>query len=63
MPIKNYTTKVPAVQTVGEIQGILAAHGARKVMMDYAENGKVCCHGRHPSAGDAEDEAGGRRGS
>ena len=36
MPIKNYTTKVPAVQTVGEIQGILAAHGARKVMMDYA---------------------------
>ena len=41
MPIKNYTTKVPAVQTVGEIQGILAAHGARKVMMDYAENGKV----------------------
>lgn len=41
MPIKNYTTKVPAVQTVGEIQGILAAHGARKVMMDYAENGTV----------------------
>lgn len=24
---------------------------------------RVCCHGRHPSAGDAEDEAGGRRGS
>lgn len=41
MPIKNYTTKVPAVQTVGEIQGILAAHGARKVMMDYSENGRV----------------------
>ena len=41
MPIKNYTTRIPAVQTVGEIQGILAAHGARKVMMDYAENGKV----------------------
>ena len=55
MPIKNYTTKVPAVQTVGEIQGILAAHGARKVMMDYAENGKVtavtfaldCCGSLH----------------
>ena len=54
-PIKNYTTKVPAVQTVGEIQGILAAHGARKVMMDYAENGKVtavtfaldCCGSLH----------------
>lgn len=28
MPIKNYTTKVPAVQTVGEIQGILAAQVA-----------------------------------
>lgn len=41
MPIKNYTTKVPAVQTVGEIQGLLAAHGARKVMMDYSDNGTV----------------------
>lgn len=41
MPIKNYTTKVPAVQTVGEIQGILAAHGARRVMMDYGDNGSV----------------------
>ena len=55
MPIKNYTTKVPAVQTVGEIQGILAAHGARKVRMDYAENGRVtavtfaldCCGSLH----------------
>lgn len=43
MPIKNYTTKIPAVQTVGEIQGILAAHGARKVMMDYGDEGKVEC--------------------
>ena len=41
MPIKNYTTKVPAVQTVGEIQGLLTSYGARKVMMDYSENGKV----------------------
>ncbi len=41
MPIKNYTSRVPAVQTVGEIQGILAAHGARKVMMDYDATGKV----------------------
>ena len=41
MPIKNYTTKVPAVQTVGEIQGLLAAHGARRVMMDYSDNGRV----------------------
>lgn len=41
MPIKNYTTKIPSVQTVGEIQGILAAHGARRVMMDYGEDGRV----------------------
>ena len=41
MPIKNYTTGVSAVQTVGEIQGLLAAHGARKVMMDYSDTGKV----------------------
>lgn len=41
MPIKNYTTSIPAVQTVGEIQGILAAHGARKVMLDYGDNGTV----------------------
>lgn len=41
MPIKNYTTKIPAAQTVGEIQGILAAHGARKIMMDYREDGSV----------------------
>lgn len=41
MPIKNYTTKIPALQTVGEIQGILAAHGAKKIMMDYGEDGKV----------------------
>lgn len=41
MPIKNYTTKIPALQTVGEIQGILAAHGARKVMLDYDESGCI----------------------
>ena len=53
MPIKNYTTKIPAVQTIGEIQGILAVHGARKVMVDYGDNGSVtavtfaleCCEG------------------
>lgn len=39
MPIKNYTTKIAAAQTMGEIQGILASHGARKVMMDFSESG------------------------
>lgn len=41
MPIKNYTTKVPAAKTVGEVQAILAKHGACRVMMDYGEGGKV----------------------
>lgn len=39
MPIKNYTTKIPAPQTVGEIQGILAAHGARQIMVNYDGSG------------------------
>ena len=37
MAIKNYSTTISAVQTVGEIQGILAAHGAKSVMMNYDE--------------------------
>lgn len=41
MPIKNYPTKVSAAQTMGEIQGILATHGARKVMMDFSETGEA----------------------
>ncbi len=32
MPIKNYTTKVPASKTVGEMQEILAKHGASRVI-------------------------------
>ena len=35
MPIKNYTTKVPALQSVAEIVGALAAHGATKIQQDY----------------------------
>lgn len=35
MPIKNYTTKVPAAQSVAEIVGALAAHGAVKIQQDY----------------------------
>ena len=29
MAIKNYTTEVDAYQSLGEIQGALAKHGAR----------------------------------
>lgn len=39
MPIKNYTTKVDVYQSLGEIQGVLAKNGARKIMIDYDENG------------------------
>lgn len=41
MAIKNYTTKVPAAKTVGEIQALLAKHGAQRVSIDYGENGRV----------------------
>jgi hypothetical protein len=39
MLIKNYTTKVDVYQSLGEIQGALAKNGARKIMIDYDENG------------------------
>lgn len=35
MPIANYTTQVSAMKSVGEIQGILVAHGAKAIMIDY----------------------------
>lgn len=40
MPIKNYTTKIDCYQSIGEIQGALASHGARKIMIDYDATGK-----------------------
>ena len=39
MPIKNYTTKIDCYKSIGEIQGVLARHGARKIMIDYGESG------------------------
>ncbi len=41
MPIKNYTTKISVERTLGEIHGNLAVHGARKVMFDYDDTGKI----------------------
>lgn len=32
MPIMNYTTKVDVFATLGEIQGQLVKHGAKKIM-------------------------------
>ena len=40
MPIANYSTNVTAMKSIGEIQGILVAHGAKAIMMDYKDNGE-----------------------
>lgn len=39
MPIKNYTTKIDCLKSIGEIQETLAKHGARKIMIDYNDEG------------------------
>ena len=40
MAIKNYTTTIEVHKSLGEIQAALSSHGARKIMMDYDENGR-----------------------
>lgn len=40
MAIKNYTTTIDVYKSLGEIQGVLASHGARKIMVDYDEEGQ-----------------------
>lgn len=35
MPIKNYTTTVPAKKTIVEIQSMLQEYGATSIMIDY----------------------------
>jgi len=35
--IANYSTVVPALKSIGEIQGILVAHGATHILMDYEQ--------------------------
>lgn len=41
MPLLNYTTKVDTHTTLGVIQGLLAKHGAKKIMQDYDGKGHV----------------------
>lgn len=41
MPIKNYTTKVSAPQSVAEIVGALAEHGAAKIQQEYTQGKPV----------------------
>lgn len=40
MAIKNYTTTIDVYKSLGEIQGALASHGARKIMVDYDNTGQ-----------------------
>lgn len=39
MAIKNYSTKVAASKTVGEVMEMLASHGADSINIEYGENG------------------------
>lgn len=41
MPILNYTTKVSALRSCMEIQTILAKHGAKKILLNYSDDGKI----------------------
>lgn len=40
MAIKNYTTEVDVYKSLGEIQGALAGHGARQIVVEYDEAGQ-----------------------
>lgn len=41
MPLLNYTTKVDIFTTLGQIQGMLVKHSAKKILQEYDDNGQV----------------------
>jgi len=41
MGLLNYSTQIEAIKTVGEIQRILAGHGAKSIQTDYSNDGQV----------------------
>lgn len=41
MPILNYTTTVSIYETIGEIEGKLAKHSAKKIMKEYDNDGEI----------------------
>ena len=41
MPLLNYTTQIEASKTVGQIHGILVAHGAQAVLTNYDTQGQI----------------------
>ena len=40
-PIANYSTIVTAMKSIGEIQGMLVAHGAKHILIDYDDGEPV----------------------
>ncbi len=40
MGIKNYTTGIASMKSIGEIQGILVAHGAKAIQIEYGDDRK-----------------------
>lgn len=40
MPLLNYTTTVPVVRTIGQIQGLLVEAGARSILTNYDDVGR-----------------------
>lgn len=41
MPLLDYTTSISPFRTIGEIQETLVAHGARKILTEYSDAGKI----------------------
>nr|DAR44498.1 MAG TPA: hypothetical protein [Caudoviricetes sp.] len=41
MPLLNYTTKVDVYTTISAIQGQLVKHGAKKIMQEYDDAGRI----------------------
>lgn len=40
MPIKNYSSIVKPAESLGNIQSLLAEHGAKRIQMEYGDRGK-----------------------
>lgn len=41
MPLLNYTTKIDIFTSLGQIQGMLVKHGAKKILQEYDDNGRI----------------------
>lgn len=41
MPLLDYTTKIDIFTTLGQIQGMLVKHGAKKILQEYDDNGRI----------------------